>query len=116
MNLLSCFERNLFSDTPRMIFFHLVGNNLFPEKTLGHRFEDFMVLVARVRAKLPEMEIIFLQQNLAVAWRPPPVARKGSVRAGVRFSPAPTACLLSRRGCWGVGVGWAAGFRSFCDG
>ena len=56
-------DRIIFPYAPRMIFLRSGGNDLWRGKSPERVFADFQEFVAKVRAKLPETEIIFISAS-----------------------------------------------------
>ena len=56
-------DRIIFPYAPRMIFLRSGGNDLWRGKSPEQVFADFQQFVAKVRANLPETEIVFISVN-----------------------------------------------------
>jgi lysophospholipase L1-like esterase len=56
-------DRIIFPYAPRMIFLRSGGNDLWRGKSPEQVFADFQEFVAKIRAKLPETEIIFISAS-----------------------------------------------------
>lgn len=55
---------------PRMIFFRCGGNDLWNGKSPEEVFHDYQEFVSKVRAELPETEIVFISWNPTIArWK-----------------------------------------------
>lgn len=55
-------ERIVFPYAPRMVFLRAGGNDIHAGKTAEQVFGDYKDFVAKVQAKLPETEIVFISQ------------------------------------------------------
>jgi lysophospholipase L1-like esterase len=63
-------ERIIFPYEPRTVFLRAGGNDLNAGKTPEQVFADFKEFVARVHAKLPETEIVFISLSPSIArWK-----------------------------------------------
>ena len=63
-------ERVIFPYSPRMVLLRAGGNDLWGGKTAEHVFADYKEFVAKVQAKLPEAEIVFIALNPSIArWK-----------------------------------------------
>jgi lysophospholipase L1-like esterase len=63
-------ERVIFPYAPRMILLRAGGNDLWAGKTPERVFADFKQFVEKVRARLPETEIVFISLSPSIArWK-----------------------------------------------
>jgi len=63
-------ERMIFPYEPKMIFLRAGGNDINSGKTPGQVFEDYKDFVARVRSKLPGVDIVYIGLCPSVArWK-----------------------------------------------
>lgn len=60
-------DRIIFPYEPRMIFFRCGGNDIADGKTPEQVFADYKEFVATVRAKLPDVDIVFISWSPTVA-------------------------------------------------
>jgi lysophospholipase L1-like esterase len=59
-------DRIVFPYEPRMIFFRCGGNDIFDGKSPEQVFADYKEFVSTVRARLPDIDIVF------ISWSPTP--------------------------------------------
>lgn len=71
-------ERLIFPHAPKQIFIRAGGNDLHAGKTPEQVFAEFKDFVAKVHARLPETEIVFISLSPSVA-RWPEAAREGAL-------------------------------------
>lgn len=63
-------ERILIPYAPRMVFLRAGGNDLWAGKSPEQVFADYQAFVAKVHAKLPETEIVFISLSPSIArWK-----------------------------------------------
>ncbi len=63
-------ERIIFPYEPKMIFLRAGGNDIFAGKTPEQVFKDFKDFVAKVHAKLPNTDIVFISLSPSVSrWK-----------------------------------------------
>lgn len=63
-------ERIIFPYEPRMVFLRAGGNDLIGGKSPEQVFADFKEFVAKIRAKLPDTEIVFISLSPSIArWK-----------------------------------------------
>ena len=63
-------ERVIFPYSPRMVLLRAGGNDLWGGKTAEQVFADYKDFVAKVQAKLPETEILFIALSPSIArWK-----------------------------------------------
>ena len=63
-------ERIIFPYQPAKVFLRAGGNDLWAAKSVEQVFDDFKEFVAKIHAKLPETEIVFISLSPSIArWR-----------------------------------------------
>src|SRR5258708_195800 len=73
-------ERIIFPYQPRMVVLRAGGNDLWNGKSPERVFADFKAFVAKVHAKLPETEIVFLSMSPSIArWKQAPNDKAANV-------------------------------------
>lgn len=60
-------ERIIFPYEPRMIFLRAGGNDIHAGKSPAQVFEDFKAFVAKVHARLPQTEIVYISLSPSIA-------------------------------------------------